>query len=123
MSTAALLTVLAGALACGGWIALCLTMTRHAAQVYGRGGQARIGVPRLRLLGWSGVTLAFMPCIAARGWHMGPLLYCGMLTASAMLLAMLLEYAPRTLPWLARAAAGLAAVTALALVALASLPA
>lgn len=79
----------------GGLAAISLTMDRHYADIHGRSTALDDGRRRLfRLLGWSGIALSFTCCIAASGWHIGPVLWCGMLTLSAMMLTLLLQYAP-----------------------------
>lgn len=84
------------ALAYGGLAAISLAMDRHHADIHGR-GKAPDHRTRLqfRLAGWFGLALSFMACIAVRGWNTGPVLWCGMLTAAAILLTLLLQYAPR----------------------------
>lgn len=91
------LVIAAGAaLAYGGLAAISLTMDRHHADIHGR-GKAQDHRTRLSFLlaGWSGIALSFVACIAAHGSHIGPVLWCGMLTAAAILLTLLLQYAPR----------------------------
>lgn len=91
------LVIAAGAaLAYGGLAAISLTMDRHHADIHGR-GKAQDHRTRLSFLlaGWSGIALSFVACIAAHGSHIGPVLWCGMLTATAILLTLLLQYAPR----------------------------
>lgn len=98
------LIVAAGAaLAYGGLAAMSFTMDRHYADIHGRGkeldSRARA---RIRLLAWISLALSFVACIAAQGWHTGPVLWCGVLTATAVVLTLLLQYAPRRAIGLAR---------------------
>lgn len=83
------------ALSYAGFTGLCLAMERHHAQVSGR---HRIPAQRRRLLRTGGAALLLaspLPCVAAAGWGAGTVLWCGLLTAAALLLALLLPYAPR----------------------------
>lgn len=83
---------LAGAYA--GMAALSLAMDRHAEQVHGRGPRAawRVG---LRLLGALLLALAAAPCVEAWGASVGVVVWLGLLSAGALLLVLLLPYAPR----------------------------
>ncbi|MCC2957517.1 DUF3325 domain-containing protein [Massilia sp. IC2-477] len=91
------LLILTGAgLAYGGLAAKSFAMDRHYADIVGRGAEPD---PRHRLrcalAGWLALALSFMACICAMGWHIGPVLWCGLLTASAIVLTLGLQYAPR----------------------------
>jgi uncharacterized membrane protein len=100
-------------LAYGGLCAISRAMDRHHAQLHGRGALPSPGQRwRLRLLGWTSIAAAFAACIAANGWHIGPVLWCGQLSASAWLLALLLHYAPRQAVRLAILGQGAALVCA-----------
>jgi hypothetical protein len=91
------------ALAYGGLAAISFTMDRHYADIHGRGAEPDSRTRRrFRTLGWAGLILSFIACIAANGWHTGPVLWCGMLTASAIVLTLLLQYAPHRAIRLAR---------------------
>ncbi|MCK8784097.1 DUF3325 domain-containing protein [Roseomonas sp. NAR14] len=83
------------ALAYAGFTALCLAMERHHEQVF----QARRVPPRrrraLRIAGWLLLAASPVPCILAEGWGYGTVLWCGVLTAAVLPLALLLPYAPR----------------------------
>jgi len=108
------LLILAGALlAYGGLAANGLSIDRHYADIHGRGKEPD---PRLRLrcrmAGWLGIVLSLAACVAARGWHTGPVLWCGLLTVSAIALALLFQYRPALAPRLARAGALAAALLA-----------
>jgi len=83
------------ALPYAGFTALCLAMERHHEQVF---GQRWIPPGRRRLLRIAGLLLLLaspLPCIAAAGWGVGSVLWCGLLTAAALPLVLLLPYAPR----------------------------
>lgn len=91
-----LMMTAAAALAYGGLASISMTMDRHYTAMHGRGKnknpQTRL---RLRLFGWLGIVFSLAACIGVSGWTMGPLFWCGMLTASALLLMVLLQYDPR----------------------------
>ncbi|MDT1838269.1 DUF3325 domain-containing protein, partial [Acinetobacter baumannii] len=73
-----------------------ITMDRHYADIHGRGKEAsRTTRLRLRTLGWIGLALSFMACIGASGWHIGPVLWCGVLSLAAWSVTLLLQYHPR----------------------------
>lgn len=89
--------ILAGAaLAYSGFAAKSLTLDRHYADIHGRGKEPS---PRLclqlRTLGWLALALSFAACIAASGWHIGPVVWCGVLSIAAWSATLLLQYAPR----------------------------
>ena len=89
--------ILAGAaLAYSGFAAKSLTLDRHYADLHGRGKEpsARLCL-QLRTLGWLALALSFAACIRASGWHIGPVLWCGVLSIAAWCVALLLQYAPR----------------------------
>lgn len=97
-----------------GFAAASLSIDRHYAEVHGRGREQEPGLRRrLRALGWGALLLALLACGRASGWHIGPVLWCGLMTAEALLLALLLRYAPRRVAPLARAALAGALVFAL----------
>lgn len=102
------------AFAYGGLAAISFTMDRHYADIHGRGaepdGKTR---GRFRTVGWTGIALSFLACIAANGWHTGPVLWCGVLTASAIVLTLLLQYAPQKAIRLAKVGYPAAVVLAL----------
>lgn len=89
--------ILAGAaLAYSGLAAKGLSIDRHYADIHGRGAEP---TPRLRLqlrlVGWLALALSFGACVAASGWHIGPVLWCGVLSVAAWSVTLLLQYAPR----------------------------
>lgn len=89
--------ILSGAaLAFSGFAATSITMDRHYADIHGRGKEASAATRlRLRILGWTGLLLSFMACIGASGWHLGPVLWCGILSIAAWTVTLLLQYHPR----------------------------
>ncbi|MBC9176630.1 DUF3325 domain-containing protein [Pseudoroseomonas ludipueritiae] len=87
--------VLGFALAYAGFSALCLSMERHHEQVFRR---RRLPPWRRRVLaylGWVLLMSSLPPVVQAFGWGTGLAFWAGILTATAMPLAMLLTYAPR----------------------------
>jgi hypothetical protein len=83
------------ALAYLGFSALCLAMERHHEQVF---RSRRIPPWRRRVLsggGWVLLAASVLPVVHTLGWGAGLVLWTGILTATAMPLAMLLAYAPR----------------------------
>lgn len=89
------MTLLGLALSYAGFTALCLAMERHHEQVF---GQRRIPAGRRRMLRLAGTLLLLaspLPCVVIAGWGTGTVLWCGMLTAAALTLTLLLPYAPR----------------------------
>lgn len=109
------LLIMAGALlAYAGLAANSVSLDRHYADIHGRGKEleARTRL-RCRTLGWLGIALSLAACVGANGWHTGPVLWCGVLTAAAIVLTLLLQYAPRkalALAWMAAPGALLAAI-------------
>ena len=84
------------ALAFSGFAATSITMDRHYADIHGRGKEASPTTRlRLRTLGWLGLLLSFMACIGASGWHIGPVLWGGVLSIAAWTVTLLLQYYPR----------------------------
>ena len=85
------------ALPYAGFAALCLAMERHCQQVLGRHrlppGQRRA----LQVVGWLLLVASPLPSIAWLGWGAGSVLWCGLLSAALLPLALLLAYAPRLL--------------------------
>jgi len=84
------------ALAFSGFATNSIVMDRHYADIHGRGKEPCAATrARLRTLGWLGLALSFIACIGAGGWHIGPVLWCGVLSVAAWTLVLLLQYAPR----------------------------
>lgn len=80
--------VAAFALAFAGWVAFSRTMERHALPA----GRHR-GV--LRGAGAAGLVLSLLACRQAQGSSQGWVLWCGVLTLTAMALMLVLTYAPQ----------------------------
>jgi hypothetical protein len=104
------MALLAFALTYGGFLALCLSMDRHHQDVMGGRRPGARRRYRLRGAGWALLALSAWPCIAAWGWTIGPVGWCGVLTAAALPLVFLLPYAPRVAIWLGPALPAVAAV-------------
>lgn len=100
-------------LAYSGLAAISYTMDRHYADIHGRGSEPDERTRRrYRALGWLSILLSFFACITVLGWHIGPVFWCGVLTFSAIVLTLLLQYAPRKairLAWVSYLAAVIAA--------------
>lgn len=106
------MTIFAIALAYAGFAALCLAMERHHGEVF---GTRRIPPRRsiaLRLSGWALLAVSFPTCIADWGWAFGSVAWCGVLTAAALPIVLLLPYRPRAMAALAPALPILGAVGA-----------
>lgn len=86
--------VLAFALSYAGMAGLCLAMDRHHAQVWKRDASTSARWS-LRTLGWLLLAMALVPSVAAWGATVGVVVWLGFLSAGALLLAVLLPYAPR----------------------------
>ncbi len=101
------------ALAFSGFAAKGVVMDRHYADIHGRGKEPDSAVRlRMRLIGWLALGLSFIACIGASGWHLGPVLWCGVLSIAAWSVTLLLQYAPRKVllgAWIGVPAALLAA--------------
>jgi len=108
------LLIMAGALlAYGGLAAKGVSIDRHYADIHGRGKEPAPSLRlQCRLAGWLGIVLSLAACVAARGWHTGPVLWCGLLTLAALALALLFQYRPALAPRLAWAGALAAALMA-----------
>ncbi|UVE17865.1 DUF3325 domain-containing protein [Pseudomonas sp. LS44] len=98
---------LGAALSFAGMAGLCLGMDRHHQQVWARKAPRRQRA--LRLAGWLLLALALWPCLQVWGSAVGPVVWCGLLSAAALSLALLLPYGPRPV-------AGLAALATFAVV-------
>ncbi|MGO4156215.1 DUF3325 domain-containing protein [Cupriavidus sp. YAF13] len=83
------------ALTYSGFTALSQTLDRHYADRHGRGA-APSPAARLRLqgLGWAALALALAACVQQQGWPMGSVSWIGTLTLGALVLVLLLSYAP-----------------------------
>lgn len=97
------MTILAATLAYAGFAALCLAMERHHGEVF---GTRRIPPRRriaLRVVGWLLLAASLPACVAGWGWAFGTVAWCGVLTAAALLVVLLLPYRPRLMAALAPA--------------------
>lgn len=84
---------------CGmSWLALA--MKPHWVQVRGDGAPAAPPSRRLRTFGASSLLISLMACLAADHLSMACLVWVMTLSATALLVAMTLSYAPRVLSWL-----------------------
>jgi len=88
------MTLLALACACAGFAALALAMDRHRRQVRlcSAGVCTRLS---LRFIGALFLGLSFAACVLLSGWSVGPVLWIGLLNASALVLVLLLAHAPQ----------------------------
>ena len=102
-------------LACAhaGFVALCLAMERHHEQAL---GQRRIPPGRQRLLaggGWLLLAASLVPVVATLGWGLGTVAWCGLLTAAALPVVVVLSWRPRWVMGTAVAGLGIGAMAAL----------
>ena len=94
---------LALSLTYAGLCCLCLAMNKHYAKIIG--GTPPNGLPvTLRISGWSLLGLSLALCIQGRGGAFGSVIWCGLLSAAALALVLLLPYRPRLTLHLASAA-------------------
>jgi hypothetical protein len=98
------MTLLALTLAYAGFTALALAMHRHHEEVFGSRRIPALRRRGLRVAGWALLAASFPAAVAGWGWTMGPVLWCGLLTAAAAPLVLLLPVAPRLAAGLATAA-------------------
>lgn len=94
------MTVLVFALCHAGFIALCLSMPRHRREVITRSIAAHWDAG-LRGLGSALLLAAFCVAVVRDGAAIGAVLWTGLLTLGALLVVLMLSYAPRQLPVLA----------------------
>lgn len=87
------LAALASAL--GGFFALGLAMDRHYEDSFGRGSSPGRKARWLQAGGALGLVLSLVVCSGLRGAAQGAVLWCGVMTASAIVVALMLSYAPR----------------------------
>lgn len=84
------------ALAYSGWAALSLGMDRHYADIHGRGKEPDQRTrQQYRLFGALALVSTFAVSVSLEGWAIGAVLCIGLMTASALLLVLLLSYAPQ----------------------------
>ena len=78
-----------------GFTALSQTLDRHYADRHGRGATPSPAERlRLQVLGWAALALALAACVQQQGWPMGSVSWIGTLTLGALVLVLLLSYAP-----------------------------
>ncbi|KRE89507.1 hypothetical protein ASG87_04050 [Frateuria sp. Soil773] len=88
-------------LACAGFAALYLAMSRHQPEALGRRLDERVN-RRLRLLGWTGLAAAYLACVGALGWARGSVAIAGVLALGALVVVLFGTYRVRAMAWLAR---------------------
>ncbi|QHJ00200.1 DUF3325 family protein [Xylophilus rhododendri] len=81
----------------GGFCALSLAMDRHYEDSFGRGREPGRWRAWLRGGGSLALLLSLLACWALRGLGQGLVLWCGLLTVSAVVTVLVLSYAPRVL--------------------------
>lgn len=86
--------LLAALLCYAGLTALCLSMDRHHADLFGHKPtpRRRLG---LKLLGWLSLGLSLWAAVVAAGWGLGVVQWFAELMLSALLLVLLMPYRPR----------------------------
>ena len=77
-----------------GWVALCLSMSRHAREILQR-EPSPLQRHLLRAAGWLALTVSLLLAAARTGWPIGAVEWFGMLTASAVSFVLLLSFYPR----------------------------
>lgn len=81
-------------LAYSSFLALCLAMPRHHAQVFGFQPSPWRG-RGFRFAGWLLLTLSFFAAVTDSGWQIGPVEWFGFLSAAGLVLVAMLPYVPR----------------------------
>ena len=79
-----------------GMASLSLAMDRHPGQVFGRDAAGHVR-RALQLAGSALLALAIWPCVAGWSATVGVVAWLGFISAGALLVALLLPYAPRVL--------------------------
>lgn len=105
--------LLSMSLAYAGFTAVCLAMERHHGSVWGRPPAGRTATT-LRAAGFGLLALAAVPSVVALGGSAGIVAWFGFLTAAALVLIVLLPYAPRLAAALGVAAPVIALLAGLA---------
>lgn len=90
-----LLPLAASTAALGGFYALGLAMDRHYEDSFGRGRSPGRARRWLQGAGAVALLLSMLLCFSLKGGGQGPVLWCGLLTVSALLVSLTLSYAPR----------------------------
>lgn len=84
------------ALAFAGWTALSIGMDRHYADIHGRGKEPDQRTRNVcRLIGTAALLVTFAVSVRLQGWTVGSVLCLGTMTAGALMLVLLLTYAPQ----------------------------
>lgn len=97
------------AMAYGGWTALSLGMDRHYSDIYGRGKEPQQSERNLyRMLGTLALLATYAISVKLQGWTVGSVLCLGTMTAGALLLVLLLTYAPQRTIFAGKVAVALA---------------
>lgn len=89
-------TLLALALAHGGFALLAFSMDRHHRQLVGRPADA-LRRRWLPVAGTIALTLSFAACIGATDWDSGSTLWVGLIALAAGIVLLQLTYRPRSL--------------------------
>lgn len=79
--------------ALSGFFSLALAMNKHHHQMR-RKNPAPVTRLVFRIVGALGLTLSLFACAQYSGWPVGTVLWCGLLTATALLVAMFFTYGP-----------------------------
>jgi len=74
---------------------LCVAMPRHWQQLWPQQPSSKRQQQWLRLVGWLLLCTSAILCIYLKGPGNGLVWFCGLLSASVFILALLLVYAPR----------------------------
>ena len=77
-----------------GFAALAFAMDRHHRQLRERSSTTGVRLG-LRVIGAVSLSHAFYASVTYAGWSIGPVLWFGMISASALVLVVVLAYAPR----------------------------
>ncbi|MBM0107468.1 DUF3325 domain-containing protein [Steroidobacter sp. S1-65] len=77
-----------------GWVALCLSLSRHAREILQR-EPSPLERHLLRAAGWLALTASLLLTAARTGWPLGTVEWFGMLTATAVSFVLLLSFYPR----------------------------
>lgn len=86
--------LLASLLCYAGFMALCLSMDRHHAELLGRKPPRRLRLG-LKLVGGMALALSLWATVSVTAGGLGLVEWCAVLMLSALLLVLLLPYRPR----------------------------
>jgi hypothetical protein len=87
--------LIAFVLALAGFTALALAMRRHHRDLFGRFPSVKRSVI-LRVVGGTALILSLAPCVFRADWPVGLVLWLGLLTVSALAVALMFAYRPAT---------------------------